>query len=309
MRFFGLALLYAIPNLYSEDPVIQVSSTQANQAIASPVVQALQAALHKQGIAYTEMETSPQGLVFRFHSTDQQLLAFDIAKEQLGDTYTVALNLEPATPQWMRRLGAEPMKQGLDLRGGVHFLLEVDVDSVIARRYDGLMKGIGHLLRDNKIRYTSLRRTAEQGVEVQFKDEISERKALDLINKEYTHFLITHTPVNGSNFTYSMYLKLSPIEINEIRQNTLDQTMGILRNRVNELGVGEAVVQQQGATRIGVELPGIQDAVRAKQILGGTATLAFYMVDQEHDPVVAMRNGNRSLFRVNYIKWKVSPFY
>lgn len=288
---FVIACFYAIPNLYSEDPVIQISLAHPGQLVSAEVVAALKATLQKQQLVYRTVDQTAQGVVFRFRSTDQQLSAFDAIKGQLGEAYTVALNLEPATPGWMQRLGAAPMKQGLDLRGGIHFLLEVDVDSVLTRRYDGIMKGVARLLRENKIRYTSIRKLDLQGVEVQFRDQRIEQQALDLLNKDYTTFLISHVAPQDASGLFSIYLKLSPNELSQIRQSTIEQTMGILRNRVNELGIGEAVVQQQGATRIGVDLPGIQDATRAKQILGGTATLAFHLVDQEHDAMAAMQTG------------------
>jgi preprotein translocase subunit SecD len=223
----------------------------------------------------------------RFASTDTQLLAQDVVKNGLGEKYTVALNLAPSTPYWLRVLHSEPMKQGLDLRGGVHFLLEVDIDSVVTRHYEGLTKNIGQDLREAGVRYAGIRYLANKGIDVRFRTDDARKAALSELQQKLSgvEFLPSKT-------TLSFIASLSEDKLNSIRQTTIEQTMSILRNRVNELGVGEAVVQQQGATRVSVDLPGIQDAARAKQILGGTATLQFYLVDSDHDPVIAKQTGS-----------------
>ncbi|KTD18463.1 protein translocase subunit SecD [Legionella jordanis] len=277
-------LIYAVPNLYSEDPAVQISSQ--NTVDMDALGQQVKAVLDNAKIKYNSLSISNDNIEIRFASTDTQLLARDSIKNALGSQYTVALNLAPTTPAWMSRIGAEPMKQGLDLRGGVHFLLEVDVDSVVGRRYEGLMKSIGQDLREAGIRYTGIRYIADKGIDVRFRDDNTLNNGSVELKNKYPNLLISKSDV-----TTSLMAALSPTELNSIRQNTIEQTMGILRNRVNELGVGEAVVQQQGATRVAVDLPGIQDAARAKEILGGTATLQFYLVDQENDPQVAKQTG------------------
>ncbi|KTD25791.1 protein export protein [Legionella lansingensis] len=279
-----IGLIYAIPNLYSEDPAVQISSQ--SPVDMGQLSQHVETILHDAKIRYNSITTSGDHLEIRFASTDTQLLARDTIKNALGEQYTVALNLAPTTPQWMSRIGAEPMKQGLDLRGGVHFLLEVDVDSVISRRYEGLMKSIGQDLREEGIRYTGIRYIADKGIDIRFRTPEAMDAGIAEIKDKFPDLLISQSPV-----TNTILAVLSPTELNTIRQNTIEQTMSILRNRVNELGVGEAVVQQQGATRVGVDLPGIQDAARAKQILGGTATLQFYLVDQDNDAQVAKQTG------------------
>lgn len=279
-----LGLIYAIPNLYSEDPAVQISSsTPVDMEQLSQQVQTL---LDEAKLKYSPIIVSGDNLEIRFSSTDTQLLARDIIKNGLGSDYTVALNLAAATPTWLSRIGAEPMKQGLDLRGGVHFLLEVDVDSVVSRRFEGLMKSIGQDLREAGIRYTGIRYVADKGIDVRFRSAEDMQNAAVEIKDKFSNLVL-----DKSDAAYTLSLSLSPTELNSIRQNTIEQTMSILRNRVNELGVGEAVVQQQGATRIGVDLPGIQDAARAKQILGGTATLQFHLVDQENDAQIAKQTG------------------
>ena len=280
-----VGLVYAIPNLYSEDPVIQISS----QATVSPqeLEDHARALLDAGKIKYKDMSLSSEGLEVRFASTDTQLLARDVIKHGLGEQYTVALNLATSTPAWLRALHAEPMKQGLDLRGGVHFLLEVDIDSVINRRYEGMTKNIGQDLREAGVRYAGIRYIANKGIDVRFRTPEALDEGLSAVEQKSPGLVY-----EKAKDTLSMMASLSAPEINTIRQTTIEQTMSILRKRVNELGVGEAIVQQQGATRIAVDLPGIQDAARAKQILGGTATLHFHMVDAENDPQVAKQTGS-----------------
>ena len=282
-----VGLVYAIPNIYTEEPVLQVSSRTPLQPIA--LKEKVEELLKKAHLPYKKISADTEYLEVRFATTDTQLLAQDVIKTGLGLEYTVALNLAPSTPKWLASIGAEPMKQGLDLRGGVHFLLEVDVDSVLTRRYEGLMKNVGRGLRDAGIRYAGIRYVPERGVEVRFRTLALQQQAAILLKSEFTDLLFK-TSQHEDKAT-ELLLSLSEDELSKIRQNTIDQTMSILRNRVNELGVGEAVVQQQGATRVAVDLPGIQDAARAKQILGGTATLEFHLVDAEHDPVIAKKTG------------------
>lgn len=279
-----VALIYALPNLYSEDPSIQISGKDANFSALSVQMKTL---LNKAKIDYQSMGPDDETFLIRFKTTDAQIKARDLIKTLLGSDYTVALNLAASTPSWLSALGAEPMKQGLDLRGGIHFLLEVDVNSVIARRLDGTMKNIGQQLREERIRYVGLSAGKNNTIQIRFRSPQKADDAFALIKSKQMDLLLSKD--DSRNL---LVAQLSPSELNNIRQNTIEQTMSILRNRVNELGVGEAVVQQQGATRVAVDLPGIQDAARAKQILGGTATLEFHMVDESHDPQVAATTGS-----------------
>lgn len=279
-----IGLIYAIPNLYTEDPAVQVSSQMSDSSpdLKQNVIDILEQAK----IDYISIGEDDNRLEIRFASTDTQLLARDAIRNSLGSQYTVALNFVPATPEWLRRIGAEPMKQGLDLRGGVHLLLEVDVDSVVNRRYEGFMKSIGQDLREAGVRYTGIRYLADKGINIRFGTPQIMDEAYEKLRNNFPNLVFTKS-VEGS----SLQASLASTELNTIRQTTIEQTMSILRNRVNELGVGEAVVQQQGSTRVAVDLPGLQDAARAKQILGGTATLQFYLVDQENDAQVAKQTG------------------
>lgn len=279
-----IGFIYAIPNLYKENPVVQISAqTPVDKEQLKNQVEGI---LKQNKLDFSKLMIENEGVEVIFNSTDSQLLARDVIKTSLGSQYTVALNLASSTPHWLESIQARPMKQGLDLRGGVHFLLEVDVDSVVSRRYEGLMKNISQELREVGVRYSGIRYVPNKGVDLRFRDLASQEKALAELRVKIPGVVFTQAKAENS-----ILGSLAPTELNTIRQNTIEQTMSILRNRVNELGVGEAVVQQQGATRIAVDLPGIQDAARAKQILGGTATLQFYLVDQENDPEIAKQTG------------------
>ncbi|HDI4851998.1 TPA: protein translocase subunit SecD [Legionella pneumophila] len=279
-----IGFVYAIPNLYTENPVVQISA--GTDEDTETIKNQVESILKNANMDYKSLVVERDGVEVVFSSTDSQLLARDVIKNSLGSDYTVALNLAPSTPAWLEAIHADPMKQGLDLRGGVHFLLEVDVESVISRRYEGIMKNIGQELREAGIRYSGIRYLSDKGIELRFRDFDSMENALVELRQKISDVVFVKTKTQNS-----ILGAISPAELNSIRQNTIEQTMSILRNRVNELGVGEAVVQQQGATRVAVDLPGIQDAARAKQILGGTATLEFHLVDQENDPFIAKQTG------------------
>jgi len=280
-----LGFIYAIPNLYTENPVVQISAqTPIDKDQLKTQVEKI---LTDDKLEYSSIITENEGVEVIFKSTDAQLLARDVIKNALGTQYTVALNLAPSTPHWLEKINAQPMKQGLDLRGGVHFLLEVDIDSVITRRYEGIMKNIGQELREVGVRYSGIRYIADKGINLKFRDAQSMETALTELKDKMPGIVFVKGKADNV-----IVASLPPTELNSIRQITIEQTMSILRNRVNELGVGEAIVQQQGATRVAVDLPGIQDAARAKQILGGTATLQFYLVDQENDPQIAKQTGS-----------------
>lgn len=276
-----IAFIYALPNLYSEDPSIEISGKLYPQ-----IEKKIEALLQKEKLNYKSLTQQKDNLLLRFNSTDVQLKARDHITALLGNDFTVALNLAPSTPEWLRFLRAEPMKQGLDLRGGIHFLLEVDIQGVINRRLEGMLKNIGQSLRKDKIRYYGLSLINKEEFRISF-------RTTDAMNDAFATMKVSEERlvIRKLEEKKQIIAGLSPAELNTIRQNTIEQTMAILRNRVNELGVGEAVVQQQGATRVAVDLPGIQDAARAKQILGGTATLEFHMVDSKQDASIVQQSG------------------
>ncbi len=278
--------IYAIPNIFGEDPSIQISPSSTQVQVDGVIKDKVVAALKQNSLAYKLIESEAKGILIRFYDTDTQLKAKDFIKAVLGPRYTVALNLAPATPAWLESLSATPMKLGLDLRGGVHFLLAVDVDSVVARREQGLMKSMAERLRNARIRYARITQHKEQGIWLSFRSAQTRDAGFELLRRDFPNLIYSRLQ-SGQQFL--LIGKLSPAALNDTRRYTINQTMSILRNRVNELGVGEAVVQQQGASRVAVDLPGIQDAARAKQIIGGTASLEFHMVDQEHDAQAAQQ--------------------
>jgi preprotein translocase subunit SecD len=275
-----LAFIYAAPNLYGEDPAVQVSAANTSATVNSNTVTTIEQALQAAQISDKAVQIEPRSLLIRFTSTDVQLKAKDIIQQALGDNYLVALNLAPSTPDWLKSLGAMPMKLGLDLRGGVHFLMQVDVDSVLKQRVEGDVHNISQTLRDERIRYSGLSREGGNTIAIQFRTQDILDDAYHVLAQRFTEFAWTKN-TTGGNFTLTG--TLDPVALQHIHQDTLDQAMNTLRNRVNELGVSEAVVQQQGASRVAIDLPGIQNTTEAKNILGKTATLEFHMVDTEHD--------------------------
>lgn len=281
------AFIYAAPNLYSEDPAIQILGTNAT-TVDDSILPKIQVALQAANIPYRDARLQNHALLIRFDSTDEQFKAKEVIQQTLGETYLVALNLANTTPAWLRALGAAPMKLGLDLRGGVHFLMQVDVDSVMKQRVEGDLRGIGQTLREQHIRYSAINRDANNQVKVQFNTQEALDSAYHYVTQRYNEFT-WDKQVKNNNFILQGSL-LTPAFI-KVKQETLEQAMNILRNRVNELGVSEAIVQQQGDSRVSIDLPGIQDTAEAKNILDKTATLEFHMVDAEHDAILATREG------------------
>lgn len=276
---FIIGLIYAAPNLYGDDPSVQISQSR-HIPITDETVHNIEATLTDAALPYKSIEKNEHALLIRFRDTDIQLKAKDLLSQKLGDNYTIALNLAPTTPGWLEAFHATPMRLGLDLRGGVNFLLNVDAASVVTQRLEGETRNIGIAFRDAKVRYLQLIRQKDNNILIAFRDEENFKKGYGVLAERFAQLLLKKNELGK----YELTATFSPATLEDIRQNTVEQTMTTLRNRVNELGVAEAVVQQQGTDRISVELPGIQDTARAKEILGGTATLEFRMVDQEHDP-------------------------
>ena len=266
-----VGFIYSAPNLYPDDPAIQIRGQSVALKITDADLQRAVSALKAGGIALKSASISPQGGMLRLFSQADQLPARDLIARALGDEYVVALNLAPTTPDWLRSLGAGPMKLGLDLSGGVHFLLEVDMDKAVSARikvYEGEVKS---QLRKERLRYRSLPQQASS-IQLGFADQAQLEKARDLILKNFTDFAVTASERNGQPV---LDLTLTPAKLAEIREYSIKQNLTTVRNRVNELGVSEPLVQRQGANRIVVELPGVQDTASAKGILGKTANLEF----------------------------------
>ncbi|WP_459581472.1 protein translocase subunit SecD [Dickeya oryzae] len=272
-----VGLLYALPNLYGEDPAIQVTGARGTAASESTLVQ-IQNVLQEQHIASKSIALENGAILARFSTPDIQLRAREVLVSALGEKYVVALNLAPATPTWLRMLGAEPMKLGLDLRGGVHFLMEVDMDTALGKLQEQTMDSLRSDLREKGIQYASVRKADNYGVEILFRDGQLRDNAVNYLTPRHRDLVFSNS---GSD---AMRAVMSDARLREAREYAVQQNINILRNRVNQLGVAEPLVQRQGADRIVVELPGIQDTARAKEILGATATLEFRLVNSNVDP-------------------------
>ena len=278
----AIGLVYSIPNLYPDDPAIQISGASSALSIEQADVDRASKALQDAGIAVkaATIDERGRGGLIRLTKQDDQLPAKDIVRRALGDDYVVALNLAQTTPDWLRSLGASPMKLGLDLSGGVHFLLEVDMDKALDVRrkvYEGEIKS---LLRKERIRYRSMPESNGR-IQLGFADSDTLDKAQRLIRKDYSDFELTTVERGGQQI---LQLGLTPAKIAEIREYSIRQNLTTVRNRVNELGVAEPLVQRQGANRIVVELPGVQDTAEAKRILGKTANLEFRLQADPNAP-------------------------
>ena len=273
LAVLAIGFIYSAPNLYPDDPAIQVSGASTALQINQADLDRVSKALTDAGIGVKSASLGKEGKagLLRLQDKADQLPAKDVVRKALGDDYVVALNLAPTTPQWLRNLGASPMKLGLDLSGGVHFLLEVDMDKAINARlkvYEGDVKS---LLRKERVRYRSLPQQ-EVAIQLGFTDEAALEKARTLVQKSFTDFALTTSERNGLQV---LRLEMTPAKLQEIREYSIKQNLTTVRNRVNELGVAEPLVQRQGANRIVVELPGVQDTAEAKRILGKTANLEF----------------------------------
>lgn len=276
-----VALIYAAPNLFKDDPSVQISASGSGAAIVNAeTLQKVQQILAEQKYQYRTAEQHPDSLLIRFNDPDVQLKARDAIKAELGDDYTVALNLASRTPKWLQALGANPMKLGLDLCGGVNFLLEVDINQMVKTREDGDVRSIIDTLREANIRYTNLERIQPHGIVITFRDADTLSQAQSEITRRLPDYLFTKNTADG---VYKLQAAMSESAIFKVADYAIDQTINTLRNRVNELGVSEAIVQRQGTNHVSVDIPGIQDTARAKELIGKTATLKFQMVDVEHD--------------------------
>lgn len=276
-----IGAFYALPNLYGEDPALQVSGARGMDVDDSSMLTVKKALDDRKIDAQYELENGQ--LIVRFKTTEDQLVARDIAAKALGENYITALNLAPATPAWMRSLGMHPLKLGLDLRGGVHFLMEVDMDAAMKKMTDQLVNDFRTELRNSGIRLSGARAEGDSVV-VAFRDEKTRDDAMSLLTSKHKDFKLQDYDQDDRFFIRAT---MTPQKLSEVRTNAVDQNINIIRNRVNELGVAEPLVQRQGADRVVVELPGIQDTARAKEILGATATLEFRLVDNTADIAAA----------------------
>jgi preprotein translocase subunit SecD len=281
----AVGLLYALPNLFGEDPAVQVSPNRG-AALNAGIQATIRDVLQRDGLEPKSISLEADRLLVRLSDTEAQIKASDLISEALGPGYTVALNLAPAAPDWLRAINGLPMYLGLDLRGGVHFLMEVDVATALRQREESYAADMRTELRAQRIRYLSVERAAASGIVGRFAESADLERAVTLLAEQNRGLQFT-TDEAGLKFTAA----IGEDEQEELRRFALQQNITTLRNRVNELGVAEPVIQQQGTDRIVVQLPGVQDTARAKEILGATATLEFRMVDEDHIAADAAATG------------------
>ncbi|MDM1486914.1 MULTISPECIES: protein translocase subunit SecD [Acinetobacter] len=286
-----VSTLYALPSLYPDEPAVQISGAKAGTQIDQSIVQKAEQILQSENIASHDNSFTNNAALLRLDTSEAQLKAKEALRRGLGDDYVVALNLAPTTPEWLQKIGAKPMKLGLDLRGGVHFLLEVDMDKAISQRMETSATDLRRQLRDNKLKFNSLSLN-NNTISLQFANNADRDAVMDFLRRngnEYTQQAVATTEGSSLRLTYTDVRK------QEIQSYAVNQNLTTLRNRINELGVAEALVQTQGSNRIVVELPGVQDTAEAKRVLGRTANLEFRLVsdlnDQYIDPYTGQTTG------------------
>jgi len=275
----SFGVVYSLPNLYSPDPAVQVSYNSSSQSADVNLQNRIQTVLDSDSLL-SKIELNNDYVLIRLQSYEEQIKAKDLLSSGLGSDVIIALNLAQTTPDWLSDIGGEPMKLGLDLRGGVHFLMQVDTEAAIKNRQNGTLQDIRRRLREENIRYTNAYIDEDLSIVLSFNDETNTTTADSFIKDNYPQF--AGSPQLNSN--NSIKLILAEEEIDQIESDAIDQNLTTLRNRVNELGVSEPIVQRQGKKRIVVQLPGIQDTAEAKKILGKTATLEFHLEAQLDTP-------------------------
>jgi preprotein translocase subunit SecD len=284
----GLALLYSVPNFFGEVPAVQISPANSVTQIDQALMARVEDGLKQGGIVYDGATSDASGIKVRFADTDLQLKAKDVLQSSLGPNYTVALNLLAATPQWMRNVGALPMYLGLDLRGGVHFLMQVDMKAALNKQLDRQTSDVRNILREAKVPLGGVNREG-QSLVVKFKDGDTRVLGLEALRKGLRDMTIAQLDDTRLSAT------LTPEGLKKFQDAALQQNVLTLRNRVNELGVAEPIIQQQGADRVVVQLPGVQDTAKAKDILGRTASLEIRMVDEEHSDGQSLQQAMKGL--------------
>ncbi len=273
--FTVVGVIYSIPNLYAPDPAIQVSGDSSSKVIDAPVLAKMEVALKAANIEAFGGEVNQKTAMLRIKNVEQQMIARKVVQKALGDGYVVALNTAPTTPAWLQALGAEPLKLGLDLAGGVHFLLEVDTAAAVAKRQEINADDMKDKMRKAKVRYSSVVAQKDNQIIARFRTAEARDEAVSLLSGEYPTLVFTkpNTQTNTDEFAYAA--NFTEAGIREIEDYAVGQNLITLRNRVNELGVSEPIVQRQGRSRIIVQLAGIQDPAEAKRVIGKTANLEF----------------------------------
>ena len=281
-------VFYALPNMFGEDPALQVTSSRGF-AIPLDLEATIENAIISENLTFKNKEKAGNRLLYRFNSTEEQLRASDDLKDELGDQYVVALNLAHATPMWLRALGGKPMTLGLDLQGGVHFLMQVDMETARGQLLDRYVDDLRSAMRDERIRYVSVRREGN-GLVALLRSTEDRDKVLNMIRTDQSLQGLIVDEMETEEYV-GISATVQEQALLELQQTALQQNINTLRNRVNEIGVAEPVIQQQGADRVVVQLPGVQDTVQAKKIIGATATLEYRAVDETNDAFTAAQSG------------------
>jgi preprotein translocase subunit SecD len=306
-----IGTLYTVPNFFGEAPAVQVSSARATAKVGTDVLGRAEDALKSAGIQPTGVFLDQVGVKLRFGDTDTQLKAKDVVNRALNPdadnpSYTVALNLLPNSPRWLSAINALPMYLGLDLRGGVHFLLQVDMKAAITKRAEGLAGDIRSQLRDRSVRHAGITREGNS-ITVRFREAETRDKARAVIAEQIPDLLLADS---GSGSDLLLVATIRPEAQKRTQEFALKQNIQTLHNRINELGVAEPVIQQQGADRVVVQLPGVQDTAKAKEILGRTATLEVRMVDEDNmnpGALAAARSGQVPFGDEYYVERNGAP--
>lgn len=290
----SLGILYGLPNSFPDDPAVQITSSRSTAALSELDVARAEDALREAGIELVALDFGNSQALFRFDSVETQIKAKSLIQSALGSDFITALNLAPTTPDWLQSIGANPMKLGLDLRGGVHFLMEVDLKAAVSQRLESYASEIKQMLRKERIRFRSVDVGADGEIEIRFLNQAVRSQGIDRIRSEYQGVFAYREA--DDDRAASARLLLADGQKTNIEDYAVGQNLTTLRNRVNELGVSEPLVQRQGRSRIVVELPGVQDTATAKRVLGATANLEFRLEALPDSPV---RETQQYEFRAN----------
>lgn len=282
-----VGVLYALPNIYGSNPAIQISPKNA-AALSDQVLPNVEQTLKQQNLLYMSAVQNKNNILIRFDDTSTQLKAQDVLRALLGDKFSVAPNIAPRTPHWLQAIGAKQMRKGLDLQGGIHFLMAVDTNALLKQQQNSDLHSIGSALREKGVRYSGLAGLGKKGIRIDFRSEAAMNDGLALLNKNFPSYLWKSS---DDDSIFNISGQLTQPALVKLQKYAVDQNMQILRNRVNALGVSEPIVVRQGSNNISVDLPGIQDSARAKELLGKTATIELHMVDVQHDAEKVAQGG------------------
>jgi preprotein translocase subunit SecD len=282
-----LSAVYALPNIYPQDPSVQVTANRGSTVDAALKTR-LEGTLKKIGVAPKALEIDKDGnLLVRLSDPNVQIKAADAIRDELGSDFVVALNLASTVPNWLQRIGARPMLLGLDLQGGVHFLMQVDQQAALAKRFEATAEDVRVLLRENRVAYTAVERRPDNSIVATLATNADPAKARELIGKN-----LPNLQFGDSAVANQIVVRIPQAELDRVSTEAIEQNVSTLRNRINELGVAEPIIQRQGSDRVVVQLPGVQDTAQAKRILGATATLEFRGVYEGGDLQDAVTTGN-----------------